>query len=146
MHLTAISLSLLAALFPPTTLGATTATTVSVSFDQTYDNAGTSLATVSCSDGSHGLLTKGYTTFGSLPSFPNIGGASVVTGWNSDQCGTCWSLTYNGKSINVLAVDSATNGWNIGLEAMNALTGGQAELLGRVGAVVSLADSAQCGL
>ena len=146
MHLTAISLSLLAALFPPTTLGATTATTVSVSFDQTYDNAGTSLATVSCSDGSHGLLTKGYTTFGSLPSFPNIGGASVVTGWNSDQCGTCWSLTYNGKSINVLAVDSATNGWNIGLEAMNALTDWQAEQLGRVDAVASLVDSAQCGL
>ena len=146
MHLTAISLSLLADLFPPTTLGATTATTVSVSFDQTYDNAGTSLATVSCSDGSHGLLTKGYTTFGSLPSFPNIGGASVVTGWNSDQCGTCWSLTYNGKSINVLAVDSATNGWNIGLEAMNALTDWQAEQLGRVDAVASLVDSAQCGL
>ena len=146
MHLTAISLTLLAALFAPTTLGATTATTISVSFDQAYDNADTSLATVSCSDGPNGLLTKGYTTFGSLPSFPNISGAPVVTGWNSDQCGTCWSLTYNGKSINVLAVDSARNGWNVGLEAMNALTDGQAEQLGRVDAGASLVDSAQCGL
>ncbi|KAM5542790.1 hypothetical protein V8D89_003751 [Ganoderma adspersum] len=146
MHLTAISISLLATLFAPTTLGAATSTTVSVSFDQAYDNADTSLATVSCSDGSHGLLTKGYTTFGSLPSFPNIGGASVVTGWNSDQCGTCWALTYNGKSIKVLAVDSAVYGWNIGLGAMNALTEGQAEQLGRVDAVASLVDSSQCGL
>lgn len=34
-------------------------TAVSVSFDQVYDNANGSLATVACSDGSNGLLTKG---------------------------------------------------------------------------------------
>ncbi|KAI1791548.1 Cerato-platanin [Ganoderma leucocontextum] len=146
MQFKAISLTLFVALIAPTALGASTATTVSVSFDQAYDNADASLTTVSCSDGSHGLLTKGYTTFGSLPSFPNIGGASVVPGWNSDQCGTCWALSYNGKSINVLAVDSATDGWNIGLEAMNALTDGQAQQLGRVDAIATLVDSAQCGL
>lgn len=33
--------------------------TVTVSFDQTYDNSGGSLATVSCSDGQNGMLTKG---------------------------------------------------------------------------------------
>ena len=34
-------------------------TTVSVSYDQVYDNAGGDLATVACSDGPNGLLTKG---------------------------------------------------------------------------------------
>ncbi|PIL33012.1 hypothetical protein GSI_04461 [Ganoderma sinense ZZ0214-1] len=148
MHLTAVSLSLLATLFAPTALGAATATTVSVSFDQAYDNPDTSLTTVACSDGSNGMLAKGYTTFGSLPSFPNIGGApaGVVAGWNSAACGTCWALSYNGRSVNVLAVDSAVDGWNIGLGAMNELTGGQARQLGRVDGVASLVDGAECGM
>ena len=146
MQFKLVAFSLLAALFAPAALGASTATTVSVSFDQGYDNAATSLATVACSDGSHGLLTGGYTTFGSLPSFPNIGGTSVVAGWNSNQCGTCWTLAYNGTTINVLAMDAAANGWNIGLRAMNALTGGHAQQLGRVNAVATLVDKARCGL
>lgn len=40
-------------------LAAPASNTVTVSYDETYDHAGTSLSTVSCSDGSHGLLTKG---------------------------------------------------------------------------------------
>jgi hypothetical protein len=40
------------------------AATQQVSYDPVYDNKTQSLATVECSDGSHGLLTKGYTTFG----------------------------------------------------------------------------------
>lgn len=39
----------------PVALGAT----VSVSFDQFFDNPANSLATVACSDGTNGLLTKG---------------------------------------------------------------------------------------
>ena len=82
---------------------------VTVSYDQTYDNASGSLDTVACSDGPNGLETKGYTTFGSLPHFPNIGGAAAVAGWNSPQCGTCWQLTYNGKSI--LAPEPGPDGY-----------------------------------
>ncbi|OSD02062.1 immunomodulatory protein [Trametes coccinea BRFM310] len=128
------------ALFVPSALG------VTVSYDQTYDNSGASLATVACSDGTNGLLTKGFSTFGSLPHFPNIGGAAVIPGWNSDQCGTCWQLTYNGKSINVLAIDHAESGFNIALEAMNTLTGGQAVQLGRVDATATQVAASQCGL
>lgn len=54
-----------------------------VSYDTTYDNSGLDLLTVSCSDGSNGLVTKGYPTAGSLPDFPYIGGAPAVTGYNS---------------------------------------------------------------
>lgn len=38
---------------------------------------------VACSDGANGLETKGYSTLGSLPNFPYVGGAPAVTGWNS---------------------------------------------------------------
>ncbi|KAG5650738.1 hypothetical protein H0H81_011222 [Sphagnurus paluster] len=124
---------------------------VTLSYDSTYDNSGGSLATVACSDGPNGLLTAGYTTFGSLPSFPYIGGAAAVSGWNSPNCGTCWQLTYtNSKgavtSINVLAVDHTNAGFNIALSAMNQLTGGQAVQLGRIDVTATQVASSVCGL
>ncbi|RDX52934.1 eliciting plant response-like protein [Polyporus arcularius HHB13444] len=119
---------------------------VTVSYDETYDVASGSLTTVACSDGPNGLITKGFSTFGSLPHFPNIGGAAAVAGWNSAQCGTCWQLTYNGKSINVLAVDHTDAGFNIALEAMNTLTNNQAVFLGRIDATAKQVAKSQCGL
>ncbi|KAH9894066.1 Cerato-platanin [Cubamyces lactineus] len=119
---------------------------VTVSYDQTYDNSSGDLHTVACSDGPNGMLTKGFTTFGSLPHFPNIGGAAAVAGWNSASCGTCWKLTYNGRSINVLAIDHTDAGFNIALEAMNTLTNNQAEFLGRIDAQATQVDASQCGL
>ena len=119
---------------------------VTLSYDEAYDNASASLATVACSDGSHGLLTKGFSTFGSLPHFPNIGGAAAIAGWNSASCGTCWQLTYNGKSINVLAVDHADAGFNVAKGAMNSLTNGQAEKLGRIDVTAKQVAASKCGL
>lgn len=118
----------------------------SVSFDTVYDNKAQSLATVACSDGSNGLLTKGFKTFGDLPSFPNIGGAAAVTGFNSAGCGTCWALTFNGTTVNVLAIDVASPGFNIAEAAMNTLTKGQAVFLGRVNATAKQVAASVCGL
>ncbi|KAI0713557.1 Cerato-platanin [Earliella scabrosa] len=119
---------------------------VTVSYDETYDNKSGRLTTVACSDGENGLLTKGFSTFGSLPQFPNIGGAAAVGGWNSDQCGTCWQLTYKGRSINVLAIDHTDTGFNLALKAMDTLTNGQAKFLGRIDATAKKVASSQCGL
>ena len=89
----------------------------------------------------------GFTTFGSLPTFSNIGGAGAVAGWNSPNCGSCWKLTYNGTSINVLAVDhSAAGTFNIALTALNKLTHNQAVFLGRVNAQATQVASSVCGL
>ncbi|KIP05032.1 hypothetical protein PHLGIDRAFT_19825, partial [Phlebiopsis gigantea 11061_1 CR5-6] len=122
-----------------------TTTTVTVSYDQTYDNGANSLDTVSCSDGPNGLESKGFTTFGSLPT-KFIGGAAVIPGWNSAECGTCWELTYNGASINVLAIDHTASGFNIALSALNALTNNQGVFLGRVNAQAQQVDASACGL
>ncbi|KAL6308688.1 Cerato-platanin [Sparassis latifolia] len=122
------------------------AQTVSVSYDTTYDNASESLSYVACSDGANGLETKGYTTIGSLPDFPYVGGAYTITGWNSAACGTCYELTYGTTTITVLAIDVATEGFNLSEEAMNALTNNQAVFLGRVNATAVQVDASQCGL
>ena len=124
---------------------------LTVSFDPRYDDPNQSLTTVACSDGSNGLITRGFTTFGSLPHFPLIGGGPAVQGFNSPNCGTCWKLTFvNAQqvptSINVLIIDVATPNYNIALEAMNDLTGGQAESLGRVPVTAVQTQASDCGL
>lgn len=124
--------------------------TVSISYDTKFDVGTSSLKTVSCSDGTNGLITQGYSTFNSLPGFPLIGGAPTVNSWNSPNCGKCYQLHYkNGnvdETINMLAVDSAPGGFNLGLEAMNRLTKGNAEQLGRIHGTYTEVDKTQCGL
>lgn len=130
-----------------------TSTTVAttVSFDTKYDNGGTSLTSVACSDGPNGLITRGFSTFDSLPRFPHIGGAQAVTGWNSPSCGTCWQLSYTDaqgttNTTNVLAIDVAQSGFNIALSAMNELTNGNAAQLGRIDVVSQQVSGSVCGL
>lgn len=133
----------------PDASAATAQLVSSVSYDTKFDQGTTSLNTVSCSNGANGLITQGYSTFNSLPGFPFIGGAPTVEGWNSASCGKCYKIHYkNGNidnTINLLAVDAAPGGFNLGLQAMNRLTNGQAEDLGRVEASYWEVDRAQCG-
>ncbi|KAJ9323603.1 hypothetical protein DTO027B5_4544 [Paecilomyces variotii] len=138
--------SSLAALAPIAAFAAPANTSVTVSYDTKYDNAGLDLDTTSCSDGQYGLVTKGYKTAGALPSFPNIGGAFTVPGWNSPNCGKCYQLSWEGKSIYVTAVDHTAEGFNIGQKALDTLTGGLAVQVGRVTATYSEADPSSCGL
>merc|ERR1711977_545420 len=77
---------------------------------------------------------------------PSQSSLSVIAGWNSGSCGTCWSLTYNGNTINVLAMDHASEGFNIAQAAMDQLTNGQAVALGRIDAQYAQVDASACGL
>ncbi|KAI0263763.1 Cerato-platanin-domain-containing protein [Gloeopeniophorella convolvens] len=122
------------------------ASATDVRYDETYDDANGSLSTVACSDGSNGFLTKGFPTFGSIPTFPNIGAAQAIEGWNSASCGSCWELTYGDNSIIITAIDHASDGFNIALEAMNTLTDGQAVALGEVSVTAKQVETSKCGL
>jgi hypothetical protein len=121
-------------------------------YDTTYDNKNQSLATVACSDGANGLLTRNFTTFGSLPSFPNIGAASAITGWNSTQCGTCWNVTYTNTStkaattLSITAIDVAGTGFVVSQEAMDHLTGNNAVQFGVVNVTSVQVNASVCGL
>ncbi|KAI9451618.1 Cerato-platanin [Lactarius psammicola] len=119
---------------------------VNVFYDTRFDNPKGSLATVACSDGPNGLLTKGFTTFRSLPSFPNIGAAQAVGGWNSSVCGSCWHISFGGKSINVTAIDHTGDGFNLSLEVMNNLTNGHAEEFGVINSQAAQINKKFCGL
>ncbi|KAI9059248.1 Cerato-platanin [Trametes sanguinea] len=86
---------------------------------------------LACSDGANGLIAQGFTTLGSLPSFPTTSSAAAIGGLDSSECGTCWELAaYQGgiRIINVLAtgIDHADDGFNIALAALNTFTHSQA--------------------
>ncbi|KAG2359735.1 Cerato-platanin [Suillus spraguei] len=140
MKFTSTIISLLAVALP------VLAQTESLSYDNTYDNADQSLTTVACSDGPNGLMSLGYTTLGQLPSFPNVGGVYTVTGWDSVYCGTCYEVTYGSTTIAILAVDVASEGFNVAEAAMNTLTDNEAEFLGRVTVTSVQVNASVCGL
>ncbi|ESZ90931.1 plant expansin-like protein [Sclerotinia borealis F-4128] len=121
---------------------------IQVTYDPGYDNASHSLDAVACSNGENGLETRfpAYKVQGDLPTFARIGGASTIAGWNSPNCGTCYSLSYQGVTINILAIDHADIGFNIAESAMNTLTKGRAVELGNVDAEWTLLTPEQCGL
>lgn len=118
-------------------------TTETLSYDTSYDDTTLSLSSVACSDGTNGLETKGYTTLGSLPTFPNVGGVYSVTGYNSVACGTCYNVTYGSKTVTILAVKA---GFTISETAMNTLTGNLAVELGRVDVTATQVNASACGL
>ncbi|KAI0671617.1 cerato-platanin-like secreted protein [Trametes maxima] len=119
--------------------------TAQVTYDPVYDKKSNSLDIVACSNGRHGLESKGYKTFGSLPA-QYLGGAQAVAGWNSPNCGTCWQVSYNGTSINVLAIDHTDSGFNIGKKGLDKLTHGKAFERGVIKAKVKQVAASKCGL
>ena len=131
-------------------LPAARSVTVLVQYDTVYDNPSTSLNTVACSDGKNGMITKGYQTFGSLPSFPDIGAASAVEGYNSASCGSCWGLSYTSGNttitIYVIAIDHATQGFVIAKTALQHLAGQQGVDAGKINATATLVRGSLCGL
>lgn len=129
-------------------------TKYTVSYDPVYDHGENSLNEVACSNGEYGLITSGYTTFNSLPTFPYIGGAPQIASWNSPYCGTCWQLTYTdaqgySQSLNITAVDTgdgSLEGFNISQEGMDYLTDNQAVSLGRAPVTAVKIPLSACGL
>ncbi|THH12287.1 hypothetical protein EW146_g7761 [Bondarzewia mesenterica] len=121
--------------------------TLPLFLDGIYDNKAGSLDSVACSNGEHGLDTR-FRKFGDIPVFPFIGGAFAVTGWNSVNCGTCWSLTNpdTGITINYLAIDTVAVGFNGAIAAMDKLTNGRAAELGRINVSAFQLPASACGL
>lgn len=119
------------------------ATTLTVSYEPLYNNPGFDMLTSACSNGKNGLASK-YPTAGDLPSYPNVGGAFSIAGFDSPNCGKCYSLEFEGNTIFVTAMDTGSDGFNLATKAMNTLTGGRAVELGRVTANYAEAPAERC--
>jgi len=117
---------------------AVSATSGTASWDDAYGTGSNSLNIFACSDGENGLVSQ-YPTLANIPGFPNVGAAPTIAGWNSENCGACFQLTWTsskGKTntIYIIGVDTSRSTGNFVLSkaALNTLTGGRADTSGRV--------------
>jgi hypothetical protein len=97
------------------------------------------------------LLRAGYPTFGSIPSFPNIGGSFAVREFFSPLCGSCWNLSYTRSdetisSIYVTAMDHANDGFILSHGGFVNLGGQQAVAGGKINAEALRVNGSYCGL
>jgi len=144
MKFTTIAATLLSIITPLVSAGTGTA-----SWDSTYDNGALSTLSVACSDGVNGLYTKGIKTLSAVPGFPMVGAAPTIAGWNSPNCGKCFAVTYNGNTVYITGVDTSrsTTDFVLSKAALNKLTGGLADQLGRVAVTWSqVPNRAGCGV
>lgn len=113
-------------------------------FDPTFDNPDGSMDGVACSNGVNGLETN-FTTFGSIPSFPSIGGAFDIV-WDSPNCGSCWNVTNpaTGVSIQMTAIDTSGVGFNLAGEAFANLTNGNTSI-GVIDVAATKLSTTPCG-
>lgn len=116
---------------------------LAVSYDTAYDNFTAPVTSLACSAN---LTALGFTDLGSLPGFPYVGGSSAVSANGSTGCATCWELSFNGSSVNVLVVDHADEGFNVAKAAMNGLTAGDAKEVGVLMAKAVEVDVSDCGM
>lgn len=142
--LSALSLTAFAAA-GPAPQGSTAGTTVDVTYDTLYSYPDLSTLALTCGTGENGLYPKGYVVLGDLPNFPFVGASPTVEGWNSPNCVACYRLTYKDKSINIIAVDDAQDGFVLSQAALDELTNGQAVELGNITATYERAAQADCG-
>ena len=115
-----------------------------VEYNDNYDNGKISMKAATCSGGTNGLGR--YDTFGSLPTFPNIGGAHVVKSYDSAACGSCWKLSYKNKEIYFTAIDSIGSGFSTSKKVLEYLGGPEAVNAGKVDASATRVDGRKCGL
>ncbi|KAI6015562.1 hypothetical protein PISMIDRAFT_22402 [Pisolithus microcarpus 441] len=147
MKFTAIFAALVALAVPRAASVQITSSLVTYSVDYRLSNA--SLTTVACSNGANGLITKGYTDLGSLPTYPNVSGIPNLV-WNSTLCGTCWAVSYpfpNGtvNTVVVTAIDAASD-FDLSPQAFGFLAGITGYEAGEVIANVTQLNSSACGL
>ncbi|KAF2423505.1 Cerato-platanin [Tothia fuscella] len=118
-----------------------------VTYDDGYDLPSRSLVEVACSDGSNGMIRRGWHFQSEIPSYPYIGGSSDIASWNSPNCGQCLAVTFERKSIYILAIDVSTGSVvNMAKKAMDDITGGRAIEVGTVDADVVAVDNKFCGV
>lgn len=128
--------------------------TYTLLYDTLYDGTQTQfLHNVACSTGPNGLITYGYNTMGEIPTYPNLGGAPQVEGYNSIYCGSCWDLTYTdsrgeSSSVTYTAVNSGNgaDGYSMSFAGMDSFTNGNAEVFGIVSITASELPRSACGM
>lgn len=95
-----------------------------IRFSYLYGRPMASINDVACSDGENGLIAKDPSIkhLKDIWPFPRLAGAPTIGAWNSPECGKCYKLYYEDKSIVVMAVDIGGEGFVVSREVMDYFT------------------------
>ncbi len=120
-----------------------------LNYDTMFDSPSGTLGMTACpADG----ILEGHPTFGSLPTFPYIGGAYFVQGFNSSRCGSCYELSYKRSDGKVATrtytiINTVDHGFTSSLAAAMELTGlSRDEFPGDAAISAKEVPVAHCGL
>ena len=107
-----------------------------------YDQAGDSINNAACGD----QLSSKWPTFGSIPTFPAIGGSYAVANYASPNCGSCWLLQdqTTGVSVYFTAIDTAAVGFISSNETFFELGGEAGEIAGSIQVTATPVDESYC--
>ncbi|EGR45099.1 uncharacterized protein TRIREDRAFT_111449 [Trichoderma reesei QM6a] len=124
-------------------VGSASAEVMSATFNSLYDDPSRSLSEVTCWRKNIGFMPNlDWTLQQDAAGFI---GLDKVNGLNSVKCFTCWKLSYEGKTISLLALDGAESGVVMSFSALQFLTDGRAQELARVDVDAVEVDTAECG-
>ncbi|KAL6860808.1 Cerato-platanin domain-containing protein [Trichoderma novae-zelandiae] len=125
-------------------VGPVSAETVSATFNSLYDDPYRSLSEVVCWRENIGFMPNlDWTLQQDAVGFI---GVDKIKGLNSGKCFTCWTLSYEGRAISLLALDGADSGVVMSFNALQYLTDGRAQELGRVDIEAVEVDTSECGV
>ncbi|RPA92884.1 allergenic cerato-platanin Asp F13, partial [Choiromyces venosus 120613-1] len=114
-------------------------------YDNVYDLPGLPTLDLACSNGVAGLSsTLGFDRFSQVLHYPLVGAVEKLEGWGSLSCRKCFRQS--GQSINIVTVDQGDTGFVLSLAALDQLTGGQGQVLGRVDVRYEEIGGWECGL
>ncbi|PTB68431.1 Cerato-platanin-domain-containing protein [Trichoderma citrinoviride] len=125
-------------------VGSVSAETMTATFNPLYDDPSRSLSEVTCWRKNIGFMPNlDWTLQQDAAGFIGI---DKINGLNSGKCLTCWTLSYEGRAISLLALDGADSGIAMSFSALQYLTDGRAKELGRVLIDAVEVDTSECGV
>ncbi|TFB06920.1 Protein SnodProt1 [Trichoderma ghanense] len=125
-------------------VGSAAAETMSATFNTLYEDPSRSLSEVTCWRKNIGFMPNlDWTLQQDAAGFI---GLDKINGLNSGKCFTCWRLSYEGRAISLLALDGTDSGVVMSFRALQYLTDGRAQELGRVEIDAVEADTSECGV
>jgi len=80
------------------------------------------------------MLNKNWHILDDIPTWPDVGSARAIEGFNSKNCGNCYKLTYKGIWVKITAISTAQGAHDfvVSKNTLNFLTGGKADALGSI--------------
>ncbi|RFU74625.1 eliciting plant response like [Trichoderma arundinaceum] len=117
---------------------------VTATFNALYDDPSRPLSEVSCWRKDVGFMP--HLDWKLQKDAVGFIGIDSLSRLNTANCFSCWMISYNGKTISLLAIDGSNSGVVMSLDALQSLTDGRALELDHIDVNAIEVDTSHCGI